>query len=100
MVPFWVPTIIRHPLFRVPKRDLNFDNHPYMYVYIYIYTHTYTYCFSGLSVSGTKELMEFQSVRISIDDAGFTHPVDKGRSLWGGLGFLGLMGLGFRAFRI
>ena len=28
MVPFWVPSIIRHLLFRVPKRDPNFDNHP------------------------------------------------------------------------
>ena len=28
MVSFWVPIIIRHLLFRVPKRDLNFDNHP------------------------------------------------------------------------
>ena len=30
MVPFWVPSIIRHLLFRVPKRDLNFDNHPHV----------------------------------------------------------------------
>ena len=29
MVPFWVPIIIRHLLFRVPKRDHNFDNYPY-----------------------------------------------------------------------
>ena len=29
-VPFGVPIIIRHLLFRVPKRDPNFDNHPYM----------------------------------------------------------------------
>ena len=30
MVPFWVPNIVRHLLFRVPqKRDPNFDNHPY-----------------------------------------------------------------------
>ena len=29
MVPFWVPIIIRHLLFRYPKRDLNFDNYPY-----------------------------------------------------------------------
>ena len=28
MVPVWVPIIIWHLLFRVPKRDLNFDNHP------------------------------------------------------------------------
>ena len=28
MVPFLVPIIIRHLLFRVPKRDHNFDNHP------------------------------------------------------------------------
>ena len=29
-VPFWVPIIIRHLLFRVTiKRDPNFDNHPY-----------------------------------------------------------------------
>ena len=28
MVPFWVPIIIRHLLFRYPKRDLNFDNYP------------------------------------------------------------------------
>ena len=25
---FWVLIIIRHLLFRVPKRDLNFDNYP------------------------------------------------------------------------
>ena len=28
MVPFWVPTIIRHLLFRLPKKRHNFDNHP------------------------------------------------------------------------
>ena len=28
MVPFGVPIIIRHLLFRVPKRDHNIDNHP------------------------------------------------------------------------
>ena len=28
-VPFWVPNIVRHLLFRVPKRDPNFDNHPH-----------------------------------------------------------------------
>ena len=27
-VPFWVPIIIRHLLFKVPKMDHNFDNHP------------------------------------------------------------------------
>ena len=30
MVPFWIPTIIRHLIFRVPKRDHNFDNHLYV----------------------------------------------------------------------
>ena len=30
MVPFGVPIIIRHLLFRVPTRDHNFDNHPYV----------------------------------------------------------------------
>ena len=31
MVPFWIPIIIRHLIFRVPqKRDHNFDNHPYI----------------------------------------------------------------------
>ena len=30
MVPFWVPMILPHLIFRVPKkRDHNFDNHPY-----------------------------------------------------------------------
>ena len=29
MVPFWVLVIIRHLLFRVPKSELNFDNHPH-----------------------------------------------------------------------
>ena len=30
MVPFWIAVIIRHLIFRVPKkRDHNFDNHPY-----------------------------------------------------------------------
>ena len=28
MVPFWIPIIIRHLIFRVPNRDHNFDNHP------------------------------------------------------------------------
>ena len=30
MVPFWVLNIVRHLIFRVPKkeRDHNFDNHP------------------------------------------------------------------------
>ena len=28
MVPFWVPNIIRHLLFRVSKRDPNSDNYP------------------------------------------------------------------------
>ena len=30
-IPFWVPIIIRHLLFRVPKGDHNFDNHPHKY---------------------------------------------------------------------
>ena len=30
MVPFWVPLIIWHLIFRIPKRDNNFDNHPYV----------------------------------------------------------------------
>ena len=29
MVPFWIPIIIRHRIFRVLQRDHNFDNHPY-----------------------------------------------------------------------
>ena len=29
--PFWVLSIIRHLVFRGPKRDHNFDNHPYSY---------------------------------------------------------------------
>ena len=29
MVPFWVPILIRGLIFRVPKRDHNFDIHPY-----------------------------------------------------------------------
>ena len=29
MVPFWVPSIVRPQIFGVPKRDHNFDNHPY-----------------------------------------------------------------------
>ena len=28
MVPFGVPIIVRHLLFRYPQRDPNFDNHP------------------------------------------------------------------------
>ena len=28
MVPFWIPIVIRHLIFRGPKRDHNFDNHP------------------------------------------------------------------------
>ena len=27
-VPVWIPFIILHPIFRVPKRDHNFYNHP------------------------------------------------------------------------
>ena len=30
MVPFWVPIILRHLIFRVPKKGHNFDNHPYL----------------------------------------------------------------------
>ena len=31
MVPFWIPIIIRHLIFRVPKKiDHNFDNHPHV----------------------------------------------------------------------
>ena len=29
MVPFGIPIIMRHVIFRVPKRDHNFDNHPH-----------------------------------------------------------------------
>ena len=29
IVPFWIPIIIRHLIFRVPTRNHNFDNHPY-----------------------------------------------------------------------
>ena len=29
MLPFSIPIIIRHPIFRVPKRDHHFDNHPH-----------------------------------------------------------------------
>ena len=28
-LPFWVLIIMRHLIFRVPKRDHNFDNHPF-----------------------------------------------------------------------
>ena len=35
MVPFWIPIIIRHLISRDPKRDHNFDNHPYYYYYYY-----------------------------------------------------------------
>ena len=28
MVPFWIPIIIRHLIFRVPKKDHNFDKRP------------------------------------------------------------------------
>ena len=27
--PFWIPIIIRHLMFRVPKKGHNFDNRPY-----------------------------------------------------------------------
>ena len=26
---FWIPIILRHLIFRVPRRDHHFDNHPY-----------------------------------------------------------------------
>ena len=32
LVLFWIPIIIRHLIFRVPKRDHNFDNHPFVIV--------------------------------------------------------------------
>ena len=32
-VPFWIPIIIRHLIFRVPKRDHHFDNHACSYVH-------------------------------------------------------------------
>ena len=32
MVPFWVPNIIRHPIFRMSKRNPNFDNYPCGYM--------------------------------------------------------------------
>ena len=28
MVPFWLPIIVPHLIFRVPKTDHKFDNHP------------------------------------------------------------------------
>ena len=31
MVPFWIPIIIRHLIFRVPKKDLNFGIPPNIY---------------------------------------------------------------------
>ena len=34
MVPFWIPTTIRHLIFRVPKRDRNFDNHPNVHTFL------------------------------------------------------------------
>ena len=38
--PFWIPVIIWHLIFRIPKKVHNFDNHPYVCnVYIYIYTY-------------------------------------------------------------
>ena len=45
MVPFWVPNIVRHLLFRVPKRDPSFENHPYNYICIA----------TGLRMSGKAE---------------------------------------------
>ena len=33
MVPFWMPTVIRHLIFRHSKRDHDFDNHPYNPLY-------------------------------------------------------------------
>ena len=32
MALFWIPIIIRHLIFRVPKMEHNFENHPYMYL--------------------------------------------------------------------
>ena len=34
MVPFWFLSIIWHLVFRVPKGDHNFDNHPYSSIVI------------------------------------------------------------------
>ena len=36
MVPFWIPTVIRHLIFKYLKWDNNFDNHPYTYQGPYI----------------------------------------------------------------
>ena len=33
MVPFGVPILMWHLLFRVPKRDLNFDNYPFLTIF-------------------------------------------------------------------
>ena len=30
MVPVWIPIIIRHLIFRVPKKDQTFGDHPYV----------------------------------------------------------------------
>ena len=45
MVPFWVPNIVRH-LTGFPKRDHNFDNHPYGTTRVK--TTDYSDCFTGL----------------------------------------------------
>ena len=45
MVRFWMPIIIRHLIFRVPKRDHNFGNHPHT---------TITHMFRSLGLIGFR----------------------------------------------
>ena len=52
MVPFWVPSIVRPQIFRVPKRDHNFDNHPYVIKTFIVLIH---FLLGGLHCSRTFE---------------------------------------------
>ena len=59
MVPFWVPIITRHLVFRVSKRDSNFDNHP----------HDRTMCCLG--ATGGLQLSAVWGLGFSIQILGF-----------------------------
>ena len=66
MVPFWIPIIIQHRIFRVPKkRDHNFDNHPYhpglKPEHLLGCQGFNVFSVRGLGVEGLRELLHLQA---------------------------------------
>ena len=59
MVPFWVPIILRHLLFRVPKKGTIILTTTHIYIYIYIHTHIHfvygkAFIVKGFGVEGCE----------------------------------------------